>query len=744
VSADRSAVAGRRSFAPDDVYRFRVPTEPRLSPDGRLVAFTVQTVAPRRDGYRRAIWLVPSDGSAAPRQLTIGARSDRSPRFSPDGRTLAFLSDRRPLIEEEPGRPDAKGREDVVQVYLLPLGGGEARRLTDLPRGVDRFEWAPDGSQIALLSSSAAPTFDEDAQRRGRRRPLPEDPPESDYHFLDRLRFMENGAGFTYHKVAQLWVVDVASGRARRLTAGRAAVNTPAWSPDGRLVAFAADRGPIRDLRFGSDLWVIEVATGNETRIASGGYFDIPTWLPDNATIAALGTRFPVGGGSRFDLWLFAADGSESGRNQGRNLSGEHDLMPGSTMNSDLTPGEEPRLFCTADGSHLYFTAPTRGAFELWRLALATGGGPVSSGQTLVERVTKGNHYISGWDARSAKPGSVRIAFLRSTPTTPADLFVLDVAQGRGARRANMRAQSIETSRRLTELNAEVLAEIELVEPEECWSSVDGRDIQGWYIAPRPADGNGARVAPTRPAPLVLEIHGGPHTLYGWSPILEFQVLAAAGIGVYNANPRGSEGYGQAFNAANFRDWGDGPMRDVMVGVDALIDEGRADPDRLGVTGGSYGGYLTSWIVGHTTRFRAAITCRSVNDLTSQMSTGDLAGPEFGRMELGAAPWEDVDLYRDQSPITYAQDMRTPLLIQHSEKDLRTPIGQAEQLFTVLRSLRRPVRMMRVPEETHELTRSGTPFRRVENLVQVRAWFTHFLVDGRHGLPPIPKVHGGR
>jgi len=305
-------------------------------------------------------------------------------------------------------------------------------------------------------------------------------------------------------------------------------------------------------------------------------------------------------------------------------------------------------------------------------------------------------------------------------------------------------AQSIEVFRRLTDLNADILTEIELVEPEERWSRVDGRDIQGWYIAPRPTDETGARTATTRPAPLVLEIHGGPHTLYGWSPFLEFQVLAAAGIGVYYANPRGSEGYGEAFNAANFRDWGDGPTRDVMAGVDALVDEGCADADRLGVTGGSYGGYLTSWIVGHTTRFRAAITCRSVNDLTSQMSTGDIAGPEFGRMELGAAPWEDVELYRAQSPITYAQNMRTPLLIQHSEKDLRTTIGQAEQLFTVLRTLRRPVRMMRVPDETHELTRSGTPFRRVENLVQVRAWFAHFLVDRRRNLPPIPKIHGGR
>ncbi len=263
-------------------------------------------------------------------------------------------------------------------------------------------------------------------------------------------------------------------------------------------------------------------------------------------------------------------------------------------------------------------------------------------------------------------------------------------------------------------LNRDLADEVELVQPETRWSEVDGRPIQGWYYRPNPlASGAPARAAAkgtaskAPAAPLVVEIHGGPHTLYGWSPVWEWQLLAAAGMGVWAANPRGSQGYGEAFNAANFRDWGPGPMRDILAGVDSLIADGLADPDRLGVTGGSYGGYLTSWIVGHTNRFRAAVTCRSVNDLTSQMSTGDIAGPSFGRQEFGAAPWEDPELYRWHSPLTYASEIRTPLLIQHSERDLRTPIGQAEELFTVLRSLRRPVRLMRVPDETHELTRSG-------------------------------------
>ena len=242
----------------------------------------------------------------------------------------------------------------------------------------------------------------------------------------------------------------------------------------------------------------------------------------------------------------------------------------------------------------------------------------------------------------------------------------------------------------------------------------------------------------------MTEIHGGPEALYGWSPLWEFQILAANGMSVFYSNPRGSEGYGEAFNAGNYRDWGPGPARDVLAGVDALVADGLADPDRLGLTGGSYGGYLTSWIVGHDQRFRAAMSCRAVNDMTMIFTTGDIAGGAWARIEFGTTPWDDPAYFREISPVTYADAIRTPLLIQHSERDLRTTIGQAEALFTVLRSKRRKVRLLRVPEDTHELTRSGTPFRRIENLEIVLGWFRHFLVEGKRGMPPLPRVRGGR
>jgi dipeptidyl aminopeptidase/acylaminoacyl peptidase len=271
-------------------------------------------------------------------------------------------------------------------------------------------------------------------------------------------------------------------------------------------------------------------------------------------------------------------------------------------------------------------------------------------------------------------------------------------------------------------------------EPIERWVEVDGRQIQSWLVPG--GEGTGRK-------PAVVEIHGGPHTLYGWTPFLEFQVLAGAGMSVLYTNPRGSDGYGRDFNEANLDDWGDGPMRDVMACVDAWIAAGRIDPDQLGVTGGSYGGYLTTWIVGHTDRFKAAFTARSVSDLSLMFQVGDLSGGDWAAYEMGGYPWEKPERHRELSPVTHAEAIHTPLLIQHSEKDIRTTVAQAEMLFARLRRLHRPVRLMRVPEETHELTRSGTPFRRVENLVQVRDWFAHFLVAGKRRLPPMPRTKHG-
>jgi dipeptidyl aminopeptidase/acylaminoacyl peptidase len=694
---------------PDDLAALRIASGPRLSPAGDRAVVTVKTATPTRDDYRHALWLVPLDGASPARRLTIGAKHDRHARFSPDGRTLAFLSDRRLAVEDEPDAPTE--RDDGTQIHLLPLDGGEARRLTDLPRGVDDFEWSPDGRQLVAVSASRGVTRAEDARRRGKHlQPRPGAVAESDYRYVDRLHYQYNGTGFINDRVAHLWLVDAQTGLARALFSGPSPEHDPAWSPDGSRIAFSANRRPDRDLRERSDVYIIDVASGTVTRITGGddAVFGRPTWLPDGRTIVAFGGRYPAI--YRTDLWLFAADGSDAGPHGGRNLSGRHDIMPASTMNSDVTLGEAPQVVSSADGRRLTFSAPADGAYELWRIAVESGE---------LERLTTGRHYISAFDQRPTADGGERVVYLRSTPTSPPDVFRLDLPPDGPPASAPTRS---------SELNADVLVDVALVEPVERRVMVDGREIQGWLL---PA-GDGRR-------PLVTEIHGGPHTFYGWAPVWEFQVLAAAGMSVFYCNPRGSEGYGREFNEANRRDWGDGPMVDVLAGIDALVADGLADPDRLGVTGGSYGGYLTNWIIAHDDRFGAAITCRSVSDMAMLFLTGDISGGDWAIAEFESTPWDDPEYFRQISPITYANRIRTPLLIQHSERDLRTTMGQAESLFTVLRSKRRPVRMMRVPDESHELTRSGTPFRRVENLVQVRDWFAHYLVRGRRGLPPLPR-----
>jgi dipeptidyl aminopeptidase/acylaminoacyl peptidase len=313
---------------------------------------------------------------------------------------------------------------------------------------------------------------------------------------------------------------------------------------------------------------------------------------------------------------------------------------------------------------------------------------------------------------------------VRGTATTPPDVVAFDLPAAGKEPAKPVRPKAM---RQLSDLMGEAWADIELVAPQEVWTKVDGRRIQGWFYEAAGKRG--------KPAPTVVEIHGGPATLYGHSLLWEWQVMVGRGLSVFACNPRGSTGYGQAYAVANFRDWGPGPQADIEAGLAKLAKAGKVDLERVGVTGGSYGGYLTAWMIGHSDRYRAAAACRGVYDLSVEMTSGDLGGPLFGHYELDAQPWTHPELYREMSPLTYADAIETPLLIQHAEQDLRCPITQAEQLFSILRSLKRPVRLMRVPGESHELTRSGTPFRRIENIERIGDWFVHFLVDGARTLP---------
>jgi len=707
-----------RAPRPEDLYDLRVPSDLAISPDGQLVAFAVKSVAPGKDGYRSSLWLAPVDGGAPARQLTVGSKNDTLPRWSPDGRTIAFLSDRGAILQAggggaKAGKAEAP-KEGGTQVWLLPFAdGGEARQLTDLPKDVEAIAWAPDGRRLAIVSTADATTPEKKPDRK------PEDGPAPDTRLIDTLAYEFNGAGFIHDRFTRLWTVDVGTGEAVLLTRGNHHDSDPQWSPDGRQIAFVSDRHPNPDLSWRSDIYVVDVRGGAVRQVSPGRgrqAWGGPAWSPDGRWIAAIGNRdWRRGELAQASLWrIRVRDG------HAEDLIEPSDLEAAAGMNSDLVGGSLGRPAWMADGRWIAFAAPVEGAFELWRVEVDGGR---------LERLTRDRHYLARHAVADLPRGGARVAVARTTGTRAPEVAVGDVPAGRLTGGASVALRTI------TDLMGSRWSDVAFVAPVERWHEVDGRRIQGWFMqAPSSTKRN--------PAPVVLQIHGGPATLYGWSLMWEWQQLVASGISVYACNPRGSQGYGRAFLTANVRDWGDGPMRDVMGGIDALIADGLVDGDRMGVTGGSYGGYLTSWIVGHTDRFKAAVTCRSVNDLISQMLSGDIGGPTFGLYEYGVHPWEDWDLYRRHSPLTYATEVTTPLLIQHAEKDLRCTITQAEELFAVLRSLRKTVRLMRTPDESHELTRSGTPFRRVDNLRLIDQWFRHFLVEGKTRLPKVDPNRG--
>jgi dipeptidyl aminopeptidase/acylaminoacyl peptidase len=655
-------------MVPEDLTRLLSVSDPQLSPDGRRIAFVVTSLSEERDEYLSNVWVVDVAGGA-PRRFTAGPGRDTEPRWSPDGTRLAFLSER--------------AAAEKRQVYVMAADGGEPVKLTTLRNGTSGVTWSPDGTRLAFVSPVGGTPEPESEEDKRKSQPA---------RVITSLKYRFNGEGFIYDRRPHVFVVGIDGGPPVQITDGDFADVDPTWTPDGASIVFVSARHAERDDDDASDLWRVSAGGGEPHRLtATQGPVMLPAFSQDGRHLAYLARPDLNAYGRNVRLFTISSSGGDA-------------VCLTAGLDRSCAP-LHVRPAWSPDGGSLLVAAEDHGAIGLWRVAAAASSPAV--------HLVRGERVVSGF---STSGDGRLLAFTASGPVTPAEVFV---ARSDGS-----------DERQLTRLTQAWTESVMLSSPEPFWFTRDGFEVDGWVMRP-------AGFVPGRRYPALLNVHGGPHAQYGHGLFDEFQVYAGAGYAVIYMNPRGSQGCGEAFARAVVGDWGGGDYADVMAGLDeALRRHPWIDPDRLGVLGGSYGGFLTSWIVGHTRRFRAACSERAVNCQYTMFGTSDI-GHSFNVTQLGGAlPWEDMARYIERSPLTYAKDIVTPLLIIHSEDDLRCPIEQAEQLFVALKKLRREVRFVRFPGENHELSRSGKPRHRLQRFRHILEWF------GQHLAPEAPSPAG--
>lgn len=650
-------MTAKRRVEIDDLFAIRIVADPVISPDGERVIFVVTRLDRERNGYRSALWMAEADGQSEPYQYTSDESLNFSPRWSPDGSMLAFISNR-------------SGRN---QIHVMRTDGGEAWQVTEGDDPVSDITWSPDGSWIYFVRKTGE-KFNE----------------KTDTKILRTLKNRLDGEGFWDGRRKQIFRAPVTEmGQGEQVTHGDWDSTQPAVSPDGGKLAFVSNREDDRDASTRTDIWVQDLATGETERITpADGSYGAPSWSPDGKRLAYVGHPVIAPFGPTTLDNLLVRD-LETGEDRGL-LSGL-DREPGNSAMSDMRyslPAQRP--IWAADGSGLWTLLSDGGSVHIYRCSPDGSPEPVATGARDIQSFTV------------ARDGAV--AFASSTLTAPTEVFVLD---GDG-------------ERQLSRMNASYLAERELAEVEEVrFESDPGVEVHGWLLKP-PAFNPAAKY------PAIIQVHGGPHGMYGTGFFHEMQLLAARGYVVLMTNPRGSTGYGQEWVAGTLGDWGGKDYRDVIAGADYLAAQSYVDPRRMGITGGSYGGYMVNWVIGQTNRFRAAVSQRSTANRASLYGTSDINW-SYNDWEFNGTPYENPDFYRERSPLTYVANVTTPLLLLHSENDLRCPISQSEEFFTALQLHGKVAEFVRFPDESHGLSRTGQPAHRVERLERICEWFDRYL-----------------
>ena len=650
----------------DDLFTLQSVTNPKLSPNGKEVVFVKTHIDEGENKYVANLFHVNLTMDEVT-QWTYGEARVSSPEWSADGKRLAFLSD----------------RDGQNQVFVISRQGGEAKKITSFEKGVSSFLWSPCGAKIWFNADVLdGKTFTDTEEKDEQRRPQP--------YRATKMKYKMDGVGLLpQDRYRQIGMIDVESGEVTQFTKGDYQYGLHAVSHDGQKLVIGVNRNENQDFDFRQPLYVVDVESKEETLLVDeSGYFGDASFSYDDRYIAYVGADRSFENATHACVFVYDTEGGTR-----MNLTESMDAPVGDAVVADHQQGANAPGVVWTKYNQLYFQLSTMGDVRLYFATLEGELYPA----------TQEDEHVYGYDV-SANGDIALIAV--SNAVEPGELFKQVIATGE---------RSV-----LTSFNERYRAETELVLPEAImYSSVLDVDIHGWLMKP-------AGYEAGKKYPLIVEIHGGPHTMFGNSFFHEFQLLAAQGYGVLYVNPRGSHGYSQEFVDAVRGDYGGNDYKDIMKGLESVIaDHEWINADRLGVTGGSYGGFMTNWIVGQTDVFKAAVTQRSISNWISFFGVSDV-GYYLCDWQI-EADMTSVEKLWEHSPLRFAKDVTTPLLILHSEKDLRCPIEQAEQLFITLKSMGKATEFVRFPDADHDLSRSGTPNLRVARLGEITGWFERYL-----------------
>ncbi|MBS4210671.1 S9 family peptidase [Bacillus sp. FJAT-50079] len=654
---------------PEDLYGLKSIADPQLSPNGKEVVYIQTHINKDKNDYVSNLFYI-NVNDKKPVQWTFGEEKISSPVWSPDGSELAFVSTR-------------TGKQ---QIFVLSKNGGEAKQVTNCLNGASTPVWSPCGQKLAFSvklekAETIHTSINKGEQEKKELQPLE----------IEQMKYRSDAGGFLkMDQFLQIAVVSLETGQLEQITEGEYHSQLSSWSPDGRSIVYMADKTDDVDFSFNNDLYLFDVKSKKAQKITKQtGMFSDTSWSPNSKYISFVGSEREYKNATHAKLYIYDIEMKTIVC-----ITSEFDAPVGDFVVADFLQGvQAPKVQWLNDNHSFYFQATDHGNTVIYYGNLTGELYPAIND----------DQYVYGFSLDAYNDKAVVSI---SSPTEPGDLYYVHLTTGE--------------KERLTFVNEELLKGRQLSIPEAIeFTGADGWNVHGWMM--KPVD-----YVEGEKYPLILEIHGGPHMMFANAYFNEFQILAAQGFAVLYINPRGSHGYGQAFVNAVRGDYGGNDYRDLMLAVDYALEQfDFIDENRLGVTGGSYGGFMTNWIVGQTDRFKAAVTQRSISNWISFYGVSDI-GYYFSEWQIDA-DLNDVEKLWDHSPLKYVNNVQTPLLILHGEKDLRCPIGQAEQLFIALKRKKKETKFIRFPESNHELSRSGKPTLRIKRLEAIRDWFLQYL-----------------